>query len=165
MALGLTPAALAAPFHSVSLCLSKGLGCPVGSLVAGSREFIARAHRFRKMLGGGMRQAGILAAAGLYALDHHVERLATDHRRARDLAAALAGLPGLETDPLLVESNMVFVEITHPGLDAEAAVAALGREGVLVVAVGDQTFRAVTHLDISDAGIAAAVAACGRLVA
>lgn len=163
VALGVPAASMAAACDSVSICLSKGLGCPVGSLVAGSRAFIARAHRFRKMLGGGMRQAGILAAAGLYALDHHVERLADDHRRAQELASLLAPLPGLETDPGQVESNMVFVQVTAAGQDAAGAVAALEAEGVRMVAVGERTLRAVTHLDVDDAGLEAAVAACGRL--
>ena len=99
---------IAAPFDSISICLSKGLGAPVGSLLVGSHDFIARARRLRKMLGGGMRQAGILAQAGLFALEQHVTRLADDHRRAKRLAEGLAALPGIELDLSLVQSNMVF---------------------------------------------------------
>lgn len=102
---------IAAPFDSISICLSKGLGAPVGSLLVGSHDFIARARRLRKMLGGGMRQAGILAQAGLFALEQHVSRLADDHRRAKRLAEGLAALPGIELDLSLVQSNMVFLRL------------------------------------------------------
>ena len=102
---------IAAPFDSISICLSKGLGAPVGSLLVGSHDFIARARRLRKMLGGGMRQAGILAQAGLFALEQHVTRLADDHRRAKRLAEGLAALPGIELDLSLVQSNMVFLRL------------------------------------------------------
>ncbi len=105
---------IAAPFDSISICLSKGLGAPVGSLLVGSHDFIARARRLRKMLGGGMRQAGILAQAGLFALEQHVTRLADDHRRAKRLAEGLAALPGIELDLSLVQSNMVFLRL-HEG--------------------------------------------------
>ncbi|MGL5588132.1 MAG: low-specificity L-threonine aldolase, partial [Aeromonas veronii] len=104
-------AVIAAPFDSISICLSKGLGAPVGSLLVGSHDFIARARRLRKMLGGGMRQAGILAQAGLFALEQHVTRLADDHRRAKRLAEGLAALPGIELDLSLVQSNMVFLRL------------------------------------------------------
>ncbi len=107
-------AVIAAPFDSISICLSKGLGAPVGSLLVGSHDFIARARRLRKMLGGGMRQAGILAQAGLFALEQHVTRLADDHRRAKRLAEGLAALPGIELDLSLVQSNMVFLRL-HEG--------------------------------------------------
>ncbi len=110
-------AVIAAPFDSISICLSKGLGAPVGSLLVGSHDFIARARRLRKMLGGGMRQAGILAQAGLFALEQHVTRLADDHRRAKRLAEGLAALPGIEIDLSLVQSNMVFLRL-HEGESA-----------------------------------------------
>ena len=146
---GLPAKTLAAPVDSVSFCLSKGLGAPVGSLLCGSREFIVRARRFRKMFGGGMRQAGILAAAGLYALDHHVERLAEDHSNARFLAEALLAVSGLAVDLAKVQTNMVFLEITRPGLDAFSYAARLKARGVLVNPLGQSRLRAVTHLDVS----------------
>ena len=130
-------------FDSVSFCLSKGLGAPAGSLVCGSVELIDRVHRVRKMLGGGMRQAGILAAAGLYALEHHVERLADDHRNARRLAAGLAAL-GVEVDPP-PETNMVFFR----GPDVGRLWNALVARDVLVNPIDRDTFRAVTHLDVT----------------
>src|SRR5207244_3807681 len=102
---------LAAPFDTASLCLSKGLGAPVGSLLAGGRDFIREAHRWRKRLGGGMRQVGVLAAAGLYALDHHVERLAEDHAHARTLAEGLAELPGVKCDQGRVQTNLVYFDL------------------------------------------------------
>lgn len=159
IACGESPARLAAGADSVSLCLSKGLGCPVGSVLAGSRDFVARAHRFRKMLGGGMRQAGVLAAAGLYALENHVERLAEDHRRASDLATALDGRGGLSADPALVETNMVFLETSGTGRSAAEVAEAALLEGVATVAVGPDLIRLVTHLDVDDAGVEAAIAA------
>ena len=130
-------------FDSVAFCLSKGLGAPAGSLVCGSNELIDRVHRIRKMLGGGMRQAGILAAAGVYALEHNVERLADDHRHARRLAEGLAEL-GLEVDPP-PETNMVLFR----GPDVGRLWRALLARDVLVNPVDQHTFRAVTHLDVS----------------
>jgi len=123
----------------LSVCLSKGLGAPVGSLVIGYRESIAEARIWRKRMGGGMRQVGILAAAGLYALDHHIERLADDHENARLLAEAC------DVDPAGVDTNMVVVQVP----DAAAAVAASREAGVLIGAVGPRTVRLVTHLDVS----------------
>lgn len=147
VATGVPAATWAAPFDSVSFCLSKGLGAPVGSLVCGSEELVDRVHRFRKMLGGGMRQAGILAAAGIHALEHHVERLAEDHANARRLAEGLGAL-GLGVDPA-PETNIVFfgVEDTLGFLRATRA-----RE-VLVNPVAEGRFRAVTHLDVTAADI------------
>jgi threonine aldolase len=139
-------------FDSVSVCFSKGLGTPAGSALCGSREFIARAHRWRKMAGGGMRQAGVFAAAALYALDHHVERLADDHANAQRLADGLAGLPGVKvTQP---QSNIVFVDLT-PDKPADV-VARLARHGVL--ATGLYRLRLVTHLDVSREQVATATA-------
>ena len=137
-------------FDTVAFCLSKGLGAPVGSLVCGSAEVIDRVHRARKMLGGGMRQVGLLAAAGLYALEHHVERLADDHRSARRLADGLAAL-GIEVDPP-PQTNMVLFR----SADAERLWRALLERGVLLNPADGDTFRAVTHLnataeDIDDA--------------
>ncbi|RMG15283.1 MAG: aminotransferase class I/II-fold pyridoxal phosphate-dependent enzyme [Deltaproteobacteria bacterium] len=159
VASGTAPQRLAEAFDSVSLCLSKGLGAPVGSVLAGSATFVERTRRLRKMYGGGMRQAGILAAAGLYALDHHVERLAEDHARARRLAEGLAALPGLDVDVAAVQTNIVFVEVTAPGLDAPTLEAQLRERGVAVGAVGPRRLRLVTHLDIGDRDLETALAA------
>jgi threonine aldolase len=135
---------LAAPYDSVAFCLSKGLGAPVGSLLCGSHEFIARAHRFRKMFGGGMRQAGLLAAAGLHALEHHVNRLAEDHENARALADAIVDISGVRVvrEP---ETNMVIIEVSN----ASRFVEGLRERDVLVGALGPKTLRIVTHLDLS----------------
>ena len=145
---------LVAPFHSVSVCLSKGLGAPVGSVLLGSAELIARGRRLKKLLGGGWRQAGLLAAAALHALDHHVERLADDHRRARELAAGLAAIGGLKVDA--PQTNLVFVTVPEavlPRLRAE-----LHSCGI-VASVGGPRVRLATHLDIDDDAIARCVAA------
>ena len=160
VATGLSATELAKPFDTVSLCLSKGLGCPIGSVLAGSANWMHRALRRRKVLGGGMRQVGILAAAAIYALDHHIERLAYDHENARGLAEAIGNL-----DPKLVrlkyektETNMVFFEIlsarvvkaaTENGLTpAEYFCRMLAENGILMLATAPATLRAVTHLDI-----------------
>jgi threonine aldolase len=147
-------------FDSVSVCFSKGLGAPVGSALAGTRDFIARARRFRKMFGGGMRQAGIIAAGALYALEHHRARLAEDHANARRLADALARLPGIELDPATVETNIIIFRVT--AMLAADLVARLGAAGVLVLATGPDKIRAVTHLDVSSDQIAEAIALFGR---
>ncbi|HHQ4611435.1 low-specificity L-threonine aldolase [Aeromonas veronii] len=139
-------AVIAAPFDSISICLSKGLGAPVGSLLVGSHDFIARARRLRKMLGGGMRQAGILAQAGLFALEQHVTRLADDHRRAKRLAEGLAALPGIELDLSLVQSNMVFLRL-HEG-ESAPLLAFMKERGILFSGYGE--LRLVTHLQIND---------------
>lgn len=146
---------LAAPFDTVSVCFSKGLGAPVGSVLCGPRDFIRRAHRFRKMFGGGMRQAGILAAAALHALDHHRARLAEDHSHARALAAGLARLPGLEVNPADVETNIVMIKVRAGG--APALAQALDAAGLRVLALGPDTLRAVTNLMVSSADITAAL--------
>lgn len=137
-------------FDSVSVCLSKGLGAPVGSVLCGSGDFIARAHRIRKMAGGGMRQAGILAAAGLHALDHHVARLADDHALAARLAAGLQGLPGVQVEP--PHSNMVFVDLPDQAKSrAPELLVFLKQNGILTT--GLYRLRLVTHLDVDAAGI------------
>ena len=142
IASGVPAADWARPFDTVSFCLSKGLGAPVGSLLCSDAETVDRAHRLRKMLGGGMRQAGILAAAGLYALEHHVGRLADDHANARRLAAGLRVLgAGVEGDP---ETNIVMFRVPSP----ERFVQAARSSGVLVNAMAPGRFRAVTHLDV-----------------
>ena len=163
-ALGVTAERIVASCDSVSLCLSKGLGCPVGSLVAGSREFIERAHRIRKRLGGGMRQAGILAAAGIHALEHHVDRLVEDHARARRLAEAWAALPGIEIDLDAVQTNMVYAHFRDPDRNAAEIVARLREAGIWVTATGPRTIRALTHLDVDDGGIEAAANAMERVL-
>ncbi|HKY95977.1 MAG TPA: low-specificity L-threonine aldolase [Kiloniellales bacterium] len=156
VALGVDAKTLAAPVDSVTLCLSKGLGAPAGALLCGPKDFIYRAHRARKMLGGGMRQAGILAAAGLHALEHHVDRLAEDHRRAKELAAGLAEIDALELDDRGVDSNMVFVRPRRA--DPKALTQRLEERGIRIAAPHPWT-RLVTHLDIDDAGIERTVAA------
>ncbi len=146
---------IAENFDSVSVCFSKGLGAPVGSALCGSKAFIARAHRIRKMAGGGMRQAGMLAAAAIYALDHHIERLSHDHALARRLGEALAKIEGLVVDP--VHSNLVFVDVKEP-LKAKAArlIDHLKSHGIL--ATGLYRLRFVTHLDIEEASVDRAIA-------
>jgi threonine aldolase len=139
---------LAAGFDTVSVCLSKGLGAPVGSLVCGSKERIWRAHRIRKMFGGGMRQAGILAAAGLHALEHHRSRLVEDHANARRLGEILAGAKGAKVDLAGVETNMVMVDLEDGAPDADTAVSRGKAVGVLMNSVGPRRLRLVTHLDV-----------------
>jgi threonine aldolase len=144
--LGVPLADITQRFDSVSLCLSKGLGAPVGTVLVGRKDFIGKAHRLRKILGGGMRQAGILAAAGLYAVEHHVERLAEDHANARRLAEGLAGLPGLKLDPALVQTNMVFASMVEPG-KVGALMEHLKAAGIAILP--NPNLRLVTHLDVS----------------
>jgi threonine aldolase len=151
---------LSAGFDSVSVCLSKGLGAPVGSVVVGSVDFVHRARRVRKALGGGMRQAGLLAAAGIYALDHHVDRLADDHRRAQQLFKALDGLPFV-AERFPVETNIVIFRLTDDRKPEEFA-AELAARGVRIVGMGGPLLRFVTHLDVDDEGIAMA---CEALLA
>ncbi|RIK13186.1 MAG: low specificity L-threonine aldolase [Acidobacteria bacterium] len=147
---------------TVSVCLSKGLGAPVGSLLASSAARVAEARVWRKRLGGGMRQVGILAAAGLHALDHHVERLAEDHARARRLAAGLRGAPGVAVaEP---DTNIVIAELAPP-LDPGAVLAALEARGVRMVGFGAGRIRAICHLDVDDAGVGRAVEAFAEAVA
>jgi threonine aldolase len=131
------------------VCFSKGLGAPIGSIVAGTRPFVARTHRFRKMFGGGMRQAGILAAAALYAIENNVERLAEDHANARRLAEALAELPGIRLDPSHVETNIIIFELDESLGPAAEFVQQLRERDVWVLATGPSHIRAVTHLDVS----------------
>jgi threonine aldolase len=157
-ALGLPAREVAAGCDTVMFCLSKGLGAPVGSLLCGTRETIEEARVVRKRLGGGMRQAGILAAAGQVALDRHVQRLAEDHRRARRLAEALAELPGCVLDATRVTTNIVMASVLPPER-LPGLLAALKERGVLAAAMGWGRLRLVTHLDVDDAGIARAVAA------
>jgi threonine aldolase len=148
--LGVEPATIAFRFDTVTLCLSKGLGCPLGALLAGSRELIERAWREKHLFGGAMRQAGIVAAAGVYALDHHLERLADDHARARRLAEALADA-GIAVDLERVETNFVQLDLEPLGLDRTAALSSLRNAGVgLSTTIHPGVVRAVTHLGITD---------------
>ena len=147
VASGVPAAEFARGFDTVWLDFTKGLGAPVGACLAGSAELIDEAWRYKQMIGGALRQAGIVAAGALYALDHHVERLADDHANARRLAAGLAEIEGVAVDP--VETNMVFFAVD----DAPGLCAALEREGVRMGAVGQTRVRAVTHLDVDAAGI------------
>jgi threonine aldolase len=149
VASGVPASEIAAQFDTVTLCLSKGLGCPLGALIAGSRDLMYRARMEKHRFGGAMRQAGIVAAAGLYALDHNVERLADDHARARTLAEAWAGA-GLPVELELVQSNFVQVDVAALGLGEEEALEKIRERGVLLSQTKPGILRAVTHLDLSD---------------
>ena len=154
VATGTSARAFAAPFDSAWIDLSKGLGAPVGAVLAGTRDFIEQAWRFKQRYGGAMRQAGIVAAGGVYALRHHVDRLAEDHRRARQLAEGLAALPGIRLNPKEVETNIVVFDVRGTGLSGDAFGArTLGSHGVRFSVLGPTTVRAVTHLDIPPTGI------------
>lgn len=157
VASGVPLARRAQAYDTVTFCLSKGLGCPVGSLLCGPRDLIHTARRVRKMLGGGMRQAGILAAAGLHAMEHHIDRLADDHARAKALAAGLRDHGYEVPEP---ETNLVFV---HGVADAAALAKAARAQGVWFGAVGPNSLRLALHLDVDDAGVARAVEVLGRL--
>jgi len=155
VASGVDAASWAGRFDSAWVDFTKGLGAPVGACLAGSAELISEAWRWKQMLGGAMRQAGIIAAGGLYALDHHVDRLAEDHARARRLADGLAGLPGVELDAATVETNILVFAVP----DAPAFCDVLAREDVLVIPLDARRVRAVTHLDVDEAGIERALEA------
>ncbi len=157
IALKLSPAEVVSDFDSVLFCLSKGLGAPVGSLLCGTTEFIEEARVVRKRLGGGMRQVGVLAAAGRIALRDNVARLALDHARARRLAEALVGIPGLRIDPAGVETNIVIADVDPPEATARWLQHLRGG-GVLAGTMGRGRLRFVTHLDVEDAGLAHAIA-------
>jgi threonine aldolase len=152
-ALSINVKELCAGFDSASLCLSKGLGAPIGTILLGTSEFILRAHRYRKILGGGMRQAGVVAAAGIVAINQGTELLADDHRRARNLGEGLAQIPGLHVDLSTVQTNMVFVTVNQ----ASDMSNALYREGVLVGITADNCMRFVTHHQISDDDISTTI--------
>ncbi|MGO8675087.1 MAG: low-specificity L-threonine aldolase [Limisphaerales bacterium] len=162
VATGIAEREYAAPFDTVSVCFSKGLGAPVGSALTGPRSLIERARRFRKMFGGGMRQAGIIAAGALFALRHHRARLAEDHANAKALASGLAAVPGLEADPAAVETNMVRFRVL--AMPAEQLVDRLKSRNILVLAVGADTIRAVTNLMVSAEDIGTAVAAASEVL-
>jgi threonine aldolase len=162
VASGCSPAALAEPADTVSACFSKGLGAPVGSVLAGPRGAVERARRFRRMLGGAMRQVGVLCAAASYALAHHRERLAEDHGNARRLAEGLARVPGVVCDPQATQTNIVVAELVRGA--AEPMVARLAEAGVLVNATGPRTLRAVAHMDVSAADVDRALAVFAEVV-
>ncbi len=155
VASGVSAQDLAAGFDTAWIDFTKGLGAPVGACLAGSSELIEEAWRYKQMMGGAMRQSGVLAAAGLYALDHHVERLAEDHENARLLAEGIAQLDGVTIDLETVETNIVICEVS----DAPALAGALERHGVRVGAIGETRLRMVTHLDVDRAGVERAVEA------
>jgi threonine aldolase len=163
---GVPASALAGPADSVTFCLSKGLCAPVGSLICGTQDFIRRAHRIRKQLGGGMRQAGILAAAGIVALESMPACLADDHTRAHRLAQQLADIPGLVLDPGTPYTNMIFMSLSGdlPDLDAQGVADRLLKKGVKVGAVGARRFRLVTHYWIDDEDIDRAAAAFSEVL-
>ena len=156
-------ATIAAEADSVSFCFSKGLGAPVGSVLTGTKDFIDRARVVRRQLGGGMRQSGVIAAAALYALEHHVERLPDDHANARRLADGLAELPHVVLDPESVETNIVFIELD--GVDGAEFRARLAAEGVLCSVFSAQRMRMVTHMDVGREDIDRAIEAAGRVLA
>lgn len=159
VAIGIKPRQYAQYFDSLMFCFSKGLGAPIGSIVAGSKDFITRAHRYRKMLGGGMRQVGIIAAAALYALEHNIDRLAEDHENAKLLARGLAEIKGFTIDPESVETNIVVFDISSSGQSIAAVLDKLKQNGILMVPFGRNFVRAVTHLDISKKDVQQALAA------
>ncbi len=161
---GYSPRELAEPFDTVSFCLSKGLGAPVGSMVVTTKERLPAALRARKQFGGGMRQAGILAAAGLYALEHNLDRLAEDHHRAKRLALGLAELAGVRLDPDEVVTNIVIFDVSPSGMTPLEVEAALAEEGVKVIPFGPSALRAVTHLDVDDDDIDRALSAMAKVL-
>ncbi|MEJ2231628.1 MAG: GntG family PLP-dependent aldolase [Nitrospirales bacterium] len=146
---GVSAVDYARPFDTVSFCLSKGLGAPVGSIVVSDSARIQKLRRLRKVFGGGMRQAGILAAAGVYALEHHIARLAEDHANAHHLATLLQDIPGVVVDVKAVETNIVMFQVPRSSNSTEMLLADCREAGVLLNAVGDRAFRVVTHLDVT----------------
>lgn len=165
IARGYSPAQITSEVDTVSICFSKGLGCPMGSILAGNAETISRARRARKLFGGALRQAGIVAAAAIYALENHIERLAEDHENARIFAQALAKIDGIHLSPDDVETNLVFFEV-DPRLGNAAQLSnALLQRGVRIGAMGPQRLRACTHLDVSREDLLAAAAIVRECVA
>ncbi|HYF76591.1 MAG TPA: low-specificity L-threonine aldolase [Symbiobacteriaceae bacterium] len=164
VALGRPVAEVVAPVDSVMFCLSKGLAAPVGSMLVGSRAFIDRARRARKLLGGGMRQAGVLAAAGLISIRSMVDRLAEDHENAKTLARGLNEIPGLRVDLATVQTNMIMFDIDDPRWNEESLAGAMTRAGVVCNANGPRRIRLVTHKDVSAADVAEALDRTARVV-
>jgi len=164
VALGVTPDRLAAEADSISFCLSKGLAAPVGSMVCGSQDFIAGARRARKVLGGGMRQAGVLAAAGIVALTEMVDRLADDHAHARQLAEGLAEMPGVSIDLSQIKSNIVFFELRRADMTVEQFLKMLDEGSARMLPVGVGRIRAVTHYHISAEDIDYTLSVCAKIL-
>lgn len=165
VASGIAPAEWGRRCDSLSFCLSKGLGCPVGSMLMGTPEFIKRARRLRQIYGGGWRQAGILAAAGLHALDHHVERMAEDHANAKWFAERVSAMQGVELVYADTQTNLVFLDVAPSGLAAETVSQRLRERGVALAMRGGTTFRAVTHLDVTRADVEQAARALQEALA
>lgn len=158
VATGIHPKEYAREFDSVSVCFSKGLGAPVGSALAGSKDLVAKSRKYRKIFGGGMRQAGILAAAALYALDNNVDRLKEDHEKAIHLVTQLSQLQQVGVDRETVQTNIVLVDITGTGKTAANVLSLLREQGVLLTEAGERTLRAVMHMDVSMDDVKKAVA-------
>ncbi len=150
VATGVTPREYALHVDSVSVCLSKGLGAPVGSVVAGSTAFIEEARHYRKIFGGGMRQAGVLASAGLYALENNIQRLAEDHKKALFFAQEISTIPGFSVDLETVQTNIVIISVQNSGKSPEQILSLLKSRGVLLSQGNYMGLRAVTHLDVSE---------------
>jgi len=161
VASGTDPARIVRDFDTVSICLSKGLGAPVGSILVGSKTDLAEAHRWRKMFGGGMRQAGVIASAGIYALENNIERLSEDHKRARRFAEALNEMPAFSIDLDTVQSNIVFIG-TGKG-NTKEIIAGLSKKGVEILEIDDSTVRAVFHLHITDNDVEKAIEALTQI--
>lgn len=159
IATGQSPERLVKEYDSVSICLSKGLGAPVGSLLVGDSEFISKAYRWRKMFGGGMRQSGVLAAAGIYALENNIERLQKDHERIKKLAESLRSLSTFSVNMDTVQSNMIYIDIDETRSTAQKVVQGLSEKGVHLFDTGPQRIRAVAHLDVDDEGVEQAIKA------
>ncbi|MFQ5592202.1 MAG: threonine aldolase family protein, partial [Phycisphaerae bacterium] len=164
VATGNSPTDYTRYFDTVSICFSKGLGAPVGSAVAGSAETIQRVHRFRKMFGGGMRQAGIIAAGALYALENNIERLADDHANAKRLARAVADMPQISIDLNSVETNIVYFDVDRAFGSAQRLCDMLREHDVWMLPVAAQRVRGVTHLDVSAHDIERAITALARIL-
>ena len=159
VASGIAAAEYSKYFETVTICFSKGLGAPMGSMIAADEETISTVHRLRKMVGGGQRQVGVVAAAALYALDHHVERLAEDHENARRLALALADMPGVAIDPDDIDTNIVFFDVSDSGKTALDVVVEMAGQGVMMLPLAEMKVRCVTHLGVDTKDIDAAIKA------
>lgn len=164
VAAGVSARDFATPFDSAWIDLSKGLGCPVGAVLVGSKAFIEEVWWWKQRMGGALRQAGILAAAGIYALDHHVERMAEDHDNARWFAEQIAEIPGISVDLQSVQTNMVFFDVSDSGQTAAEVSQKLEQQGILIGALSATRLRAVTHLDVNREGVTAAVKALREIV-
>jgi threonine aldolase len=165
IALGVDVKALVTDVDSVTFCLSKGLAAPVGSVVCGRRAFIAEARRARKVVGGAMRQVGVIAAAGIVALEQMVDRLAEDHANARALAAGLAELPGVSVEDVSVRTDIVYFNVIRADMDAAQLAARLSEQGVHMMPLGPRRVRAVTNYHVTAADIESAVVACRAILA